>query len=135
MTTITEQVPPKTPPAVTEAVALSAGWGRIAEFLTAHPEIAEGAGHDGGLRVLRCISTMADPLPFIASAAQACVAAGGRVEAHHSNYGGVRLHFGPVHIYVYADLDKVFSSRVTGVVEKVEYAPLFDLPQQDGGSL
>lgn len=133
MTTVT-QTPPvserETPRSVTEATAQAAGWGELAAFLSDHPEIAKRA-RIARVYMLCYVGHLDDPASFMADAARACVDAGGRVEPYQSDrFGGVNLWFGPVHLQVYADIDRVFTRRVTGVVDKVEYTLTFDLPEQ-----
>jgi hypothetical protein len=124
--------------AVSTAVAVAGerarSWDAIAAFLAAHPEIAReysssSSDSDLGYRMLCCVNRLDDPGAFMSAAARACVDAGGRVEQYASDrFGGVKLWFGVAHVDVYAEVGKVFSRRVVGVVEKVEYAPTFDLP-------
>lgn len=123
----------ETPTVISEAVAWSVGWGQIAEFLTSHPEIAEHTSVDSTSGRALCFlgHLVEDPVRFIADAVQTCLEAGGWVEQKvRDELGGVNLWFGPVHIYVYADVDRLFSRRVTGMVEQVEYTLTFDLPEQ-----
>lgn len=130
-----EQITERATSAINTAAEWARGWDAVAAFLTAHPDIAESVGTavPSGEWALGCVSGHDDPASFIASAAQACVDAGGRVEQYRSvRFGGVRLWFGPVYVQVYADLDQVFTRRVVGMVEQVEYTPTFDLPQAAG---
>ncbi len=131
-TTVTHNEP-TTPPAVVEARQYADGWTRLAAFLEDHPEIAEHSGADRSISRVLCYlgHRVEEPARFMADAAQACVDAGGQVESDaRGEFAGVKLIFGPVHIWAYADAHRVATRRVTGVVEKVEYALTFDLPEQ-----
>jgi hypothetical protein len=118
--------------AAARAAEWSTGWARVAEFLTAHPRIANHVGSVSAERMLCFVGArLPEPAAFMVDAAAACVASGGRVEPYITpEFGGVLLCFGPVRIQVYTKRHEVCATRVTGMVEQVEYTLTFDLPEQ-----
>ncbi|MDH2424855.1 hypothetical protein [Sphaerisporangium sp. TRM90804] len=130
-TTLDEnQTRPETPTSVSEAAAMCRGWGDVAAFLAVNPKVAERAALDtGSHRMLAYLGEPVDAVEFMVTAARACVDAGGVVrQCRTKDFGGVDLFFGPVHVHVYTEIDRVFAQRVTGMVEQVEYTLVFDLP-------
>ena len=123
-----------TPPVIAEAYRYADGWTRLAAFLEDHPEIAERVEIGPTSRAAMCYLShrVENPARFMADAAKACVDAGGRVEqdVDDGRFAGVKLIFGPIHIAVFTEAARVCATRVTGMVEQVEYTLTFDLPEQ-----
>lgn len=132
--TVTQTLPDKATKVVGDARAWADGWSRAADFMEANPEIVEEASaSDHGSYVLHYISDQAEPIPFLADAAEKAVAAGAVVRPYQSSgFGGINIVFGPVRIQIYTEIGKVYARQVVGTVEQVEYAPLFSIPSQDG---
>lgn len=109
----------------TEAVAWSAGWGSLAAFLTANPDIAELADV-ATLAVHVHLSLTSNPAERLADYTTRAVEAGAVATAYqNANYGGVRLKWGPVRLDVYDRVERV-CEMVT--VESVQWR----LPQVPG---
>lgn len=121
--------------AVDGAYARADAWGAMAAFLKANPRIAERCSI-GSMDIVLCSVTLTDdPVAFIRSAAEAAVKHGLPVEAYTSGdgrWGGVALLVDMIRIHVYAEASTVMTSRVVGMVEKVERTLTFDLPVAAG---
>lgn len=116
------------PKSVTEALEYARAYEQVAAFLTANPDLAERANDDGRGRFLVSVGYTRDPVAEILSAAQRGREAGVQVTEHVSEkFGGVKLHFGPVWLQVYASVDKVCQKVVVGMKPDVQYALSFDL--------
>ena len=113
---------------------LADSWRNVAAFLVSHPEIAERTNPHSDY-LLCSVNSMDDPAAFMAEAAKAAAGWGHRVEEYRDDrWGGINIWFGPIHLQIYAEVGKVFARRVVGLVEKVEYVPIFDLPQVDAST-
>ncbi|MEU4332368.1 hypothetical protein [Nonomuraea dietziae] len=96
--------------------AAIAGFARIAGFLEANPDLPSAPSLYPE-RVLVCLNSLTDPKAALALWMARAIEAGALVEApSDSKYAGVELHFGPVHIYVYANRE-LLGERVRVVEE------------------
>jgi hypothetical protein len=132
MTTIeqaeTGATPETAPKSVTEALEYAHAFGQVAAFLAANPDLAKRAHYYHGTGFLACVNSDKDPAGTIGNAARRGREAGAQVEEEaDGRYGGVKLHFGPIPLKVYADAGRVCSRVVVGVIEDVQYALSFDL--------
>jgi hypothetical protein len=103
-------------------IAYADGWTAALKFLQAHPDTAAHAYvHD--YYVNRCVGDKEDALAAIEDAARRGVAAGFRVTQEIGTmHGGVKIWFGPIYLYVYAERDRVCTPIVVGKIDDVRYA-------------
>ncbi|MEV7008237.1 hypothetical protein [Streptosporangium sp. NPDC051022] len=106
---------------VVKALEYAQAFQDIAAFLAANPVLAKRASVHPE-RVLVSVTTADDPGAFIVEAARCGQAAGARVEEYATaEYGGIKIHFGPVCVQVYAKAELVCSQVVVGRVPDVRH--------------
>lgn len=99
------------------------GWTQVAEFLSANPDILDQAyAHDDN--VLVCLSYSGSVMDRLADYARRAKAAGARVEKEYGDlFGGVKLWWGGVHIWAYANREQVCERVPTGVETVTKEVP------------
>jgi hypothetical protein len=113
---------------ITVAREYADAYDRVADFLAAHPDLAEHARFDGRDRFLIYAGIKGDPKDAILGFARICREAGIDVsEVASGRFGGAQAHFGPITVQCFADADQVCNRVVVGVVEDVQHALAFDL--------
>lgn len=118
----------ETPKSITVAREYADAYDRVADFLAAHPDLAERASFDGRDRFLIYAGLKGDPKDAILDFARVCREAGVDVsEWTSARFGGAQAHFGPVTVQCFADASEVCERVVVGVVEDVKTALTFDL--------
>jgi hypothetical protein len=117
-----------------DAQAMASGLRRLADMVEAHPQIADFLAYAVGN--LNCpVGYQDDPKDALALALRAGKSAGAEIEKTYDEWAGVRLSFGPVRPWFYADREAVCERVVTGTqtVETVEWVcrPLLEDHRED----
>ncbi|MER6942547.1 hypothetical protein ABT294_00865 [Nonomuraea sp. NPDC000554] len=116
------------PESVTEALEYARAYEQVAAFLAANPDLAKHANVHIARYTLVAVPTDRDAVAFIVDAARRGREHGAPVEEWaDGKHGGVKIHFGPLYVNVYAGADRVCSKVVVGMVEDVQYALAVDL--------
>ncbi|MFI6496825.1 hypothetical protein [Nonomuraea typhae] len=113
---------------VVTALEYARAFDQVAAFLAANPDLAERAMVHLAEYTHICVGSEDDPAAVIVDAARRGCEAGASVEEYaNDKYGGVKIHFGPLYVDVFADASRVCSKVVVGTVEDARYALVFDL--------
>lgn len=114
--------------AAAEVLAYARAHEQVAGFLAAHPDLAENATVYAQYTMI-CTPVRGDAAAFIADAARRARELGAPVEEFTSEkWAGIRVHFGPVYVQVYAPASELDAPEGAFLAEHVD-APAIPVRQ------